>query len=86
MYLSIVDELREPTGVAQGKYWITRIPTTLTILQAKSVGLEVTEALPIFPESDPENCENPSELETVSAFSDNDAIMQSLPGTTSTLD
>lgn len=41
MYMSIVDEMREPTGKPQGKYWITRIPTTLTILQAKSVGLEI---------------------------------------------
>lgn len=68
LYLSIVDELRAPQGVPQGKYWITRVPTTLTILQAKSTGLEVEDALPIFPESDPENCENPQELETKSAF------------------
>ncbi|MDR6158702.1 hypothetical protein QF023_002218 [Chryseobacterium sp. SLBN-27] len=31
MYMSIVDEMRQPTGKPQGKYWITRIPTTLTI-------------------------------------------------------
>jgi len=86
MYLSIVDELRAPTGVSQGKYWITRVPTTLTILQAKSVGLEVEDALPIFPEDNPENCENPAELETESAFGTPvDAVMASLPGTTSTL-
>ncbi|MBU8884077.1 hypothetical protein KSK37_13365 [Kaistella sp. DKR-2] len=86
LYLSIVDELRQPTGEPQGKYWITRIPTTLTILQAKSVGLVVTDALPIFPEMDPENCENPLELETESAFGEpQDVIMQNTPGTTSTL-
>lgn len=86
MYLSIVDEMREPTGKPQGKFWITRIPTTLTILQAKSVGLVVTDTLPIFPESDPENCENPLELETESAFGEpQDVIMQNTPGTTSTL-
>ncbi|MBL1221851.1 hypothetical protein JET18_13445 [Chryseobacterium sp. L7] len=68
LYMSIVDELRKPTGEAQGKYWITRIPTTLTILQAQSVGLEVEQALPLFPEDDPKNCENPKELETKSAF------------------
>ncbi|UIR55066.1 hypothetical protein LZQ00_12330 [Sphingobacterium sp. SRCM116780] len=86
LYLSIVDEMREPTGVPQGKFWITRVPTTLTILQAKSAGLEVEDALPIFPEDNPENCENPKELETVSAFgAPVDAVMLSLPGTTSTL-
>lgn len=69
LYMSIVDELREPTGKPQGKYWITRIPTTLTILQAKSVGLEVDQALPVFPEADPDNCENPKDLETASSFS-----------------
>lgn len=86
MYLSIVDELREPQGKPQGNYWITRVPTTLTILQAGSAGLEVTNALPIFPEKDPENCENPAELETVSAFGKPvDAVMQSTPGTGSTI-
>ena len=68
LYVSITQEMREPTGIAQGNYWITRIPTTLTILQAKSTGLEVDEPLPIFPESNPENCENPDELEDESVF------------------
>ncbi|MDH6251793.1 hypothetical protein M2347_001520 [Chryseobacterium sp. H1D6B] len=69
LYMSIVDELRQPAGDPQGKYWITRIPTTLTILQAKSVGLEVQDALPVFPEDDPKNCENPKDLETETSFS-----------------
>ncbi len=86
MYLSIVDELREPAGKPQGNYWITRVPTTLTILQAGSAGLKVDNALPIFPEKDPENCENPTELEKVSAFGKPvDAVMQSTPGTGSTI-
>lgn len=68
LYVSITQEMREPTGIVQGNYWITRIPTTLTILQAKSTGLEVDEPLPIFPESNPENCENPDELENASVF------------------
>lgn len=84
MYLSIVEELREPTGKKQGNYWITRVPTTLTILQAKSVGLEVTDALPIFKEDHPEECENPLELEYKSAFTPVDAVMQHA-GDTSTL-
>jgi hypothetical protein len=58
MYMSIVDEMRQPTGEPQGKYWITRIPTTLTILQDKSTGLPVDQPLPIFPEDDPKNCES----------------------------
>jgi hypothetical protein len=72
MYMSIVDELRQPTGEAQGKYWITRIPTTLTILQAESVGLRVNQPLPIFPEDQPENCENPKDLEFETSFEQKD--------------
>ncbi|MDP9958554.1 hypothetical protein [Chryseobacterium lathyri] len=72
MYMSIVDEMRQPTGEPQGKYWITRLPTTLTILQDKSTGLPVDQPLPIFPETDPENCENPSELEFETNFEQRD--------------
>ncbi len=77
LYMSIVDELREPTGKPQGKYWITRIPTTLTILQAESVGLTVDQPLPIFPEADPDNCENPKDLETVTSFTQDNIRMES---------
>lgn len=45
-YLSIVDELREPSGKPEGKAWWTRIPTALTILQAQTIGLVVNKALP----------------------------------------
>jgi hypothetical protein len=76
MYMSIVDELRQPTGEPQGKYWISRIPTTLTILQAESVGLRVNQPLPIFPEDHPENCENPKDLETESSFFKEDLRME----------
>ncbi|WP_278351661.1 hypothetical protein [Chryseobacterium gleum] len=70
MYMSIVDEMRQPTGEPQGKYWITRVPTTLTILQESSTGLPVNplHPLPIFPEDNPENCENPLELEFETSF------------------
>lgn len=86
MYMSIVDEMRQPTGEAQGKYWITRLPTTLTILQDKSTGLAVEHALPIFPEDDPKNCENPKELEFESSFRlDNTAQLQHGEKDTSTL-
>lgn len=73
LYVSITQEMQDPVGVPQGKYWITRIPTTLTILQDKSTGLEVTQPLPIFPEPNPENCENPEELETETVFTLDDA-------------
>lgn len=77
LYMSITQEMRDPTGVPQGKYWITRIPTTLTILQSDSTGLKTLEgqALPIFPEDEPENCENPKQLETISSFTLDDAQM-----------
>lgn len=70
LYMSIAAEMIEPTGKPQGKYWITRIPTSLTILQAHSTGLDVDpdQPLPIFPEAQPENCENPGQLETGTAF------------------
>jgi len=85
--MSIVDEMRQPTGKPQGKYWITRIPTTLTILQSASAGLKVDDVLPIFPEDHPENCENPLELEGSSAFGKAQDINMIGGGiTTSTLD
>ena len=46
MFLSIADELKQPTGKPQGKYWITTIPTSLTILQAQSIGMNVTQSPP----------------------------------------
>ena len=86
MYLSIVEELRQPTGKPQGKYWITRVPTALTILQAGSAGLIVDDALPIFKEDHPEECENPLELESKSAFGKPiDVVMQNTPGIGSTI-
>ncbi|KQM20363.1 hypothetical protein [Chryseobacterium sp. Leaf201] len=87
MYMSIVDELRQPTGKPQGKYWITRIPITLTILQAESVGLKVDpdQPLPIFPEDDTKNCENPKELESGTSFFKEDIIMESPDDKLSTL-
>lgn len=79
LYLSIVDELRQPTGEAQGKPWITRVPTPLTILQAKSIGLEVTSALP-FTDENPEDFENPEEVITESNFFPTDEVMVSSQG------
>lgn len=85
MYMSIVDEMRQPVGEPQGKYWITRMPTTLTILQDSSTGLPVNplHPLPIFPEDEPENCENPKELEFETSFSlDQEAQLSHSDGAT----
>ncbi|WP_395077138.1 hypothetical protein [Flavobacterium sp.] len=45
LYISIIDELRETTGVVE-ETWESRVPTSLTVIQAGSLGLEVTQALP----------------------------------------
>ncbi len=75
MYLSIVDELKDIKGKTQGKPWITRIPTSLTILQAQNIGLEVAQALP-FTTEDPLDFENPEQVITVSNFKKSDAQME----------
>ncbi|WP_428070713.1 hypothetical protein [Chryseobacterium gambrini] len=88
MYMSIVDEMRQPTGVPQGKYWITRVPTTLTILQDSSTGLPVDplHPLPLFREDYPENCENREELVFETSFRlDTEAQLQHGEKDTSTL-
>jgi hypothetical protein len=46
MFLSIVDEMRSALGKKQGEPWREKIPTSLTILQADSIGLKVEKALP----------------------------------------
>jgi len=79
MYLSIVDELKDIKGEAQGKPWITRIPTSLTILQAQNIGLEVKHALP-FTTEDPLDFENPEEVITESNFYPSDDQMEAEKG------
>ncbi|WP_294283177.1 hypothetical protein [uncultured Chryseobacterium sp.] len=86
MYMSIVDEMRQPTGKPQGKYWITRVPTTLTILQDKSTGLPMDKPLPIFPETDVDNCENPAELEFETSFDHRNVHLSRSEKTESTFD
>lgn len=85
LYMSIVDEMRAPVGEPQGKYWITKLPSTLTILQDKSTGLPVERPLPIFPVNDPEKCENPNELENNSSFRLDEANLLRSDKTESTL-
>ena len=48
--------------------------------------LKTNQALPIFPESDPANCENPSELVFESIFDARDIQLLNGGATTSTLD
>jgi hypothetical protein len=66
--MRLENKMKAPMGKPQGKYWITRIPTTLTILQDKSTGYAADQPLPIYVETDPTNCENPAELEVATAF------------------
>ncbi len=76
LYLSIVDEMKEPKGLKQGKAWITRLPTTLNILQAESIGLKVAHALP-FTNENPDDFEVPGEVITEDKFNfeKNDSIL-----------
>jgi len=71
LYLSIVDELRQPEGEKLGKAWPTRVPTALTILQAQSIGLKVNKALPF--NDDLSDFENPDEVPQSDQFELNDA-------------
>lgn len=63
LFMSIVEELEEQEGKQEGKAWITRLPTALTILQADSIGLIVEKALPCNCEDEinDETYENPEE-------------------------
>ncbi|RKE78606.1 hypothetical protein [Chryseobacterium sp. AG363] len=83
LYLSIVDEMKQPKGKKHGKAWITRLPTTLNILQAESIGLKVAHALP-FTEENPDDFEVPSEVITKDRFNfdpnDNLLGLESLEG------
>lgn len=74
LYLSIVDEMKEPKGVKQGKAWITRLPTTLNILQAESIGLKVAHALP-FTNENPDDFEVPGEVITQSNFLKDNSLL-----------
>lgn len=67
LYLSIADEMKEPKGLKQGKAWITRLPTSLNILQAESIGLKVRHALP-FSTENPDEFEVPAEVITEEKF------------------
>lgn len=78
LYLSIADEMKAPRGVKQGKAWISRLPTPLTILQAQTIGLEVEHALP-FTDEDPSEFEIPSDVVTQSSFSTEASQLEGFP-------
>ena len=71
LFMSIVDELRQTPGQKEGKAWATRLPTALTILQAQSIGLTVTKALPFDTDvsdfEDPDSVPQSTELNLVDA-------------------
>lgn len=67
MYMSIVDEMREPVGLKQGKAWITTLPTSLNILQEDSVGLKTLTVLP-FTKENPKEFEVPSDVVTDNSY------------------
>ncbi|WP_298893674.1 hypothetical protein [uncultured Psychroserpens sp.] len=73
LYLSLVEELRQPEGEKLGKAWATRVPTALTILQAQSIGLNVNKALPYL--DDLSDFENPDEVPQSQQFELNDAAI-----------
>ncbi|KAA5533893.1 hypothetical protein [Paenimyroides baculatum] len=56
LFVSVIDEVLGAVATEEGEPWITRVPTTLTILQAQSIGLEVTSALPC--DCDGEDCDS----------------------------
>lgn len=57
LYRDLIADVKKPTGETVGKAWLTRVPTSLTILQADTIGLKVERALPC-------NCdENPNDYE-----------------------
>lgn len=75
MYVSLIDEIRTAeVEEKEGKAWITRIPTSLTILQAKGAGLEVEKALPCNCD-DTDDFENPDMVPCSDSFVLNDNLI-----------
>lgn len=73
MFLSIVDEMRKTEGEKYGKAWASRVPTALTILQAQSIGLNVTKALPF--DDNLSDYEDPTKVPQSSQIVSTDAQM-----------
>lgn len=73
LFLSIVDELNQTEGQKEGKAWSTRIPTSLTILQADSIGLKVEKALPF--DEDLSDFEDPTSVPQSENFYVSDSLL-----------
>ncbi|HLN94947.1 MAG TPA: hypothetical protein VK183_04865 [Flavobacterium sp.] len=56
LFVSLIDEVKRHKPKPYGKAWLTRVPTSLTILQADSIGLQVEKALPC-------NCDDTADFE-----------------------
>jgi hypothetical protein len=65
LYVSILDELKDIKPKKEGKAWETRVPTSLTILQAETIGLKVKKALPC-------NCDDKNDFENPSSITCSD--------------
>lgn len=74
MYISIVEEMREPIGDKIGKFWLTKLPTSLNILQAESIGLVVDQALP-FTNEIAADCENPEMIVAKAPFTTTKSLL-----------
>ena len=55
LFRDLIADVRKPTGEPQGKAWLSRVPTSLTILQADTIGLKVEKALPCNCDEDPDD-------------------------------
>lgn len=71
MYMDLIDETKPVKAAKYGKAWTTLVPTSLTIQQARSIGLEVEKALPCNCD-DTDDFENPEEVPCSDAFKLND--------------
>lgn len=80
LFLAIIEELAEPEGKKEGLAWATRVPTSLTILQANSIGLEVEKALPCNCE-DLRDFENPEDVPCGDNFLLNNSQINGATGT-----
>lgn len=58
LFRDLIADVRTPTGEPQGKAWLSRVPTSLTILQADTIGLQVERALPCNCDEDPNDFED----------------------------
>lgn len=80
LFLSIVDELRSPKATKEGEPWREKVPTTLTILQADSIGLKVEKALPCHCEPDVKFDDSLGEMCGSNFEKNNNVLGENTPG------